>query len=36
MSNYLIERIKAAANISIYLRTGIVELNGEAQPESIK
>ncbi|WP_168789936.1 FAD-dependent oxidoreductase [Paraburkholderia aromaticivorans] len=36
MSNYLIRRIEAAANISVHVRTQIVELNGEAQLESIK
>jgi thioredoxin reductase (NADPH) len=36
MSNYLIRRIEAAANISVHMRTQIVELNGEAQLESIK
>jgi thioredoxin reductase (NADPH) len=36
MSNYLIRRIEAAANISVHVRTQIVELNGETQLESIK
>lgn len=36
MSNYLIRRIEAAANISVHVRTQIVELNGDAQLESIK
>jgi thioredoxin reductase (NADPH) len=36
MSNYLIRRIEAAANISVHMRTQIVELNGDAQLESIK
>jgi thioredoxin reductase (NADPH) len=36
MSNYLIRRIDAAANITVHLRTQIVELNGEAQLESVK
>ncbi|MFM0117239.1 FAD-dependent oxidoreductase [Paraburkholderia sp. RL18-101-BIB-B] len=36
MSNYLIRRIEAAANISVHMRTQIVELNGETQLESIK
>ncbi|PRX36775.1 thioredoxin reductase (NADPH) [Paraburkholderia sp. BL18I3N2] len=36
MSNYLIRRIEAAANISVHVRTQIVELSGETQLESIK
>ncbi len=36
MSNYLIRRIEAAANITVHLRTQIVELKGEAQLESIR
>lgn len=35
MSNYLIRRIDAAANITVHLRTQIVELKGETQLESI-
>ncbi|MFL9890030.1 FAD-dependent oxidoreductase [Paraburkholderia sp. RL17-383-BIF-A] len=36
MSNYLIRRIEATANITVHSRTQIVELNGAAQLESIK
>jgi thioredoxin reductase (NADPH) len=36
MSNYLIRRIEAASNMTIHRRTQIVELNGEAQLESVK
>jgi thioredoxin reductase (NADPH) len=36
MSNYLIRRIEAAANITVHTRTQIVELNGDTQLESIK
>ncbi|WP_109481124.1 cyclic nucleotide-binding domain-containing thioredoxin-disulfide reductase [Paraburkholderia sp. C35] len=36
MSNYLIRRIDAAANISVHARTQIVELDGEAHLESIR
>lgn len=35
MSNYLIRRIDAAANITVHPRTQIVELQGETQLESI-
>jgi thioredoxin reductase (NADPH) len=35
MSNYLIRRIDAAANITVHRRTQIVELNGETQLESV-
>jgi thioredoxin reductase (NADPH) len=36
MSNYLIRRIEAAANITVHLRTQIVELNGATHLDSIK
>jgi thioredoxin reductase (NADPH) len=36
MSNYLIRRINAAANITLHTRTQIVELCGESRLESIK
>lgn len=36
MSSYLIRRIEAAANITVHLRTQIVQLDGEAQLESVK
>jgi thioredoxin reductase (NADPH) len=36
MSNYLIRRIDAAANITVHRRTQIVELTGESQLESVK
>jgi len=36
MSNYLIRRIDAAANITLHLRTQIVELCGETTLESVK
>lgn len=36
MSSYLIRRIEAASNITLHLRTQIVELNGETHLESIK
>ncbi|WP_144141273.1 FAD-dependent oxidoreductase [Paraburkholderia sp. BCC1884] len=36
MSSYLIRRIEAAENITLHLRTQIVELNGDAHLESIK
>jgi thioredoxin reductase (NADPH) len=36
MSNYLIRRIDAAANITVHRRTQIVELNGESQLESVE
>ncbi|WP_446903213.1 FAD-dependent oxidoreductase [Burkholderia sp. YIM B11467] len=35
MSNYLIRRIDAAANITVHVRTQIVELQGETQLESV-
>jgi thioredoxin reductase (NADPH) len=36
MSNYLIRRIEATGNMTVHPRTQIVELNGDAQLESIK
>jgi thioredoxin reductase (NADPH) len=36
MSSYLIRRIEAAANITVHVRTQVVELMGETQLESIK
>jgi thioredoxin reductase (NADPH) len=36
MSNYLIKRIEAAANITLHVRTQIVELQGETRLEGIK
>jgi thioredoxin reductase (NADPH) len=36
MSNYLIRRIDAAANITVHRRTQLVELNGESQLESVE
>jgi thioredoxin reductase (NADPH) len=35
MSNYLVRRIEAAANITVHTRTQIVELHGDTQLESI-